>query len=1495
MRTIFFAVLSFAAVAQAQASHVKTVNAQPLTPQSSQPLTVLSPVAGDALVTLMRPGAGLMLARANPSASGLTFIESGLDVHATSALGFGSHAVIANNGADGLSLLDTDGTLAGTVPVPFNDGFSGASATVLGAKLLYSFGRQIRAWDGSTSTLLVTRSQPITMQFQVAGSKAYFLDFASAYQLWVTDGTPGGTSIVANACSRPNIGLVGQFGGKLLYTCGDSTTTDLLRTDGVTVSTAWFTGGGNAQFKVANVAGGKVLVRASGSAPTPSLYLDDGLGNTSVPSLPSPPNTTFFDFGPTVNGKALLIAAPASGAVPRGMIASDGTTSIVLNANLSPLQDTPYVPTPTGVIFLAKDLSVSPDPGYQVWLTDGTAAGTKALSGVASAALNGPNLSGTLLGTSTIFSLNDDTLYVVNASGVASVLFQLPIDAAKSLPTAMTALSGRVLFGADDGLSGTEPWVSDGTAGGTFRLADLYPGASPGFASSSLRPGTAAGTGLTLFWGRSGTTGLQPYVTDGGSASLLAQLASGLSGTSAQSGFVPAGRDVWFVATSDDAGTALFRSDGTSAGTRPVLAGLDLGGGRSLTAFGVDVLFWDAKTDSVKRVQASDGGVVTLFAGTTSGHTQPLRVVGRRIYFGSVAVSGRSFVSDGTTAGTRQAFDLGPTVSFGDTDWAPLGTGFVTLGRDLDAGQEPWAVDDTAAGPRLLADIYPGGAWSSSPGAFTAAGGRVFFTAVDPAHGRELWVTDGTTAGTTLVKDIGPGPFSGVDGNAGLFAVGNSVYFAASDGVHGVELWTSDGTATGTTQVADVNAGAYGSSPAQYGTVGCAVGFFAYGSDRRQDLWTAPLPSPATVTVGHVVSGALDGGWYHGTVDVEFDVQSAGPVSRCPPEQVTSDTAGITFTCAVQSACGGASTTDSVIIRRDDTPPTFTACDAGPVLVEAHAPDAGLLDASLWPQAADAVSTVTVTLTPDLRSPLGLGDTLVTATATDEAGNAAPVCHFAVRVRDTTAPTLVCPGELALDATSPAGATVRDFRLLVYDAVDPSPRLEFSVDAGAVFPLGNTPVQVTAVDASNNRSTPCGVDVRVREAPVTLACPADVAVSSKTEGGEAVTFDVAAHDGFGGPASVSAIPASGSVFAPGTTTVNVTATSPSGQSQASCAFTVTVKPLTLPRYGFGCASASAGPLGLLALLLLAARRRRGSTRAAVVAALAIAGAALAGEPVSVQGKTAAFMGLSAGPGIDAKTAETLSSVAEARLAALGYAQLTSQAQVATLLGVERQKQLLGCSDGTACIEELAGALNATHVITGTVGVIEGSVVCTLSLVDAKSSKALGRVTRRAKSGGVDAIIDELPDMLEVLYSGDVGSSGEATASARGLIVGARLDGDVVGGLTATAANVPLAPGLTAEWSERRFGLAGTLFAQTRVGGRVEGRLFLTEGSLRPWVAVGGAAFIDGDLGVHASVGAGTHFGPVHVALDVGGEYYPKRSQTVTRVAGLVGLRVGMRL
>lgn len=64
--------------------------------------------------------------------------------------------------------------------------------------------------------------------------------------------------------------------------------------------------------------------------------------------------------------------------------------------------------------------------------------------------------------------------------------------------------------------------------------------------------------------------------------------------------------------------------------------------------------------------------------------------------------------------------------------------------------------------------------------------------------------------------------------------------------------------------------------------------------------------------------------------------------------------------------------------------------------------------------------------------------------------------------------------------------------------------------------------------------------------------------------------------------------------------------------------------------------------------------------------------------------------------------------------------------IATLIGMERQKQLLGCSDEAAqsCLVELSNALGADAVLNGSIGRFEDITQLHLAIVDSKSAKTL---------------------------------------------------------------------------------------------------------------------------------------------------------------------------
>lgn len=108
---------------------------------------------------------------------------------------------------------------------------------------------------------------------------------------------------------------------------------------------------------------------------------------------------------------------------------------------------------------------------------------------------------------------------------------------------------------------------------------------------------------------------------------------------------------------------------------------------------------------------------------------------------------------------------------------------------------------------------------------------------------------------------------------------------------------------------------------------------------------------------------------------------------------------------------------------------------------------------------------------------------------------------------DKSAPRLDVPGDIAVDASAPAGAVVT-FQVAVSDDLDPAPELSCSHATGETFPIGFTLVACTAADSAQNVTTASFV-VQVRDASEqiqalrdrvgTLALPPVVARSLDTE------------------------------------------------------------------------------------------------------------------------------------------------------------------------------------------------------------------------------------------------------------------------------------------------------------------------------------------------------------------------------------------------------------
>lgn len=120
--------------------------------------------------------------------------------------------------------------------------------------------------------------------------------------------------------------------------------------------------------------------------------------------------------------------------------------------------------------------------------------------------------------------------------------------------------------------------------------------------------------------------------------------------------------------------------------------------------------------------------------------------------------------------------------------------------------------------------------------------------------------------------------------------------------------------------------------------------------------------------------------------------------------------------------------------------------------------------------------------------------------------------------------------------------------------------------------------------------------------------------------------------------------------------------------------------------------------------------------------------ALAATPAKTR---IAVTGLSSAGEVDPKVAEAIGESVTAEVAARGYFEPISAGEIATLLGVERQRQLLGCGDDS-CMTEIASALGAPYVMSGSLTKLEGIFQLNLQVIDSQKARTLGRSTKIAR-------------------------------------------------------------------------------------------------------------------------------------------------------------------
>jgi ELWxxDGT repeat protein len=538
---------------------------------------------------------------------------------------------------------------------------------------------------------------------------------------------------------------------------------------------------------------------------------------------------------------------------------------------------------------------------------------------------------------------NDIELYF--SDGTAGGTYMLkdiyPGAANGSYPADFTVINGTLYFTANTPTSGRELWKSDGTPNGTVLVKELVNGPVGGFNTAdqygyySHPFNVVYQNGNQFFFtannypsapGSGYTNDIELFFSDGtaGGTYMLKDIYPGAANGSYPSSFTVINGTLYFTANNPTSGRELWKSDGTPNGTVMVkeLVNGPVGGFNTADQYGYyshpfnvvfqngNQFFFTANNYPSAPGSGYTNDIELFFSDGTAGGTYMLKdiypgaangsypssftVINGILYFtANNATSGRElWKTDGTPNGTVMVKELvnGPVGGFNTADQYGYyshpfnvvyqnGNQFFFTANNYPSAPgsgytndiEMFFSDGTAAGTYMLKDIYPGAANGSYPSDFKTINGLLYFTANNNTSGRELWKTDGTPNGTVMVKEIHAGNVGGFNvadqyGYTNIsfnspFSAGGYFYFAANDNAsapggsytNNVELWKSDGTNAGTNKVIEIHPATNQGCYASYFNLALGKVFFtATDPVNGNELWVLDNAVPTALNTPEV-------------------------------------------------------------------------------------------------------------------------------------------------------------------------------------------------------------------------------------------------------------------------------------------------------------------------------------------------------------------------------------------------------------------------------------------------------------------------------------------------------------------------------------------------------------------------------------------------------------------------------------------------------------------
>ncbi|HEY3566998.1 MAG TPA: ELWxxDGT repeat protein [Thermoanaerobaculia bacterium] len=608
--------------------------------------------------------------------------------------------------------------------------------------------------------------------FLQAGSRAVFLvgrdnGTDSGSELWVTDGTDGGTERL-----RSFFGLQTKMAGgngRIVFFFVSTpqfpppASTTLWRTDGTAEGT--FTLARLASADSALIHEGELVFVGCATATDCEPWASDGTPEGTRRLRDITPGVYGSDpHGFLPVGERLYFFATAPDGP--GLWQTDLTRRGTRRVALLPLYSRPMALDAAGgrLFFIL--------PGQNsLWTSDGTPEGTRPVPPFDRPRGRGPSATALLgaVGGLEYFSGTDPVLgpQVYRTDGTPGGTRRLTsFDRTQAPVTDAVPLADRLLFIGP----GPSLWSSAGSRATTGPLTGCPEGCPEPLFDSSWKPVLTAFHGLAVFAGLASGE-VEPWVTDGmgaGTRRLLHVCAGGACGSYPKLG--PVIRNRLFFAAGQD----LWSTNGTPAGTRKVGEGV--------------------QASEAAPLPVADTGSWLVFAGFDKSASDPV-LPQLKASLGA-ASSERILdlrLNDGESSNPQGFTGLGENVLFFSCSQSSGGI---------------WRTRGTPETTVRLTDSRGFYCDSGVPQSFSVAGGLAYFPAIRPGdYWSELWRTDGTPEGTGQVTHVGPNSYVST-----LTAFQGKVVFVVEDPGNGTvstrrsTLWASDGTEAGTGPLFDLPA-----------------------------------------------------------------------------------------------------------------------------------------------------------------------------------------------------------------------------------------------------------------------------------------------------------------------------------------------------------------------------------------------------------------------------------------------------------------------------------------------------------------------------------------------------------------------------------------------------------------------------------------------------------------------------------------------------------------